>query len=194
MKSRLLYLAACCFLLNVAFFAFIILPARWDVRAHDSNVQELEARLRSLRHMQREGELVAGLLKGLEQFRNRIPPQGAIPAMIRRVTDQARRLDLQIPSVKYQPGEVAEEELVKLTVQMEVEGRYAAIRRFLYEIEGLQDPLMIEKLNLASQREVDRLSLRLQMAAYFLAESDRRKANGAATGSPEQETRPSAGG
>jgi Tfp pilus assembly protein PilO len=75
-----------------------------------------------------------------------------------------------VPSVKYQPGDVAEEELVKLTVQMEVEGGYGAIRRFLYEVEGLQDPLMIERVALTSSRGIDRLNLRLEMAAYFLAE------------------------
>jgi hypothetical protein len=53
---------------------------------------------------------------------------------------------------------------------MEVEGRYGAVRRFLYEVEGLQDPLMIERVALTSQRGIDRLNLRLEMAAYFLAE------------------------
>jgi len=96
--------------------------------------------------------------------------------MIRRVTDLARKLRLSVPSVKYDPVEVTEEALVKLTVQMEVGGKYAAIRRFLYEIEGLQDPLLIEKVVLTSQRGMDRLSLRLAIAAYFLDE-ERRPAN-----------------
>jgi Tfp pilus assembly protein PilO len=116
------------------------------------------------------------------QFRNRIPPQESILAMIRRVTDQARRLNLYVPSVKYQPGEVPEDALVKLTVQMEVGGKYAAIRRFLYEIEGLQDPLLIEKVVLTSRRGMDRLSLRLAIAAYFLDEERRPADREAGTG------------
>lgn len=90
--------------------------------------------------------------------------------MVRRVTDLARKLRLSVPSIKYEPDEVTEEALVKLTVQMEVGGTYPAIRRFLYEIEGLQDPLLIEKLVLTSQRRMNRLSLRLEIAAYFLDE------------------------
>ena len=170
MKHRLLWLALFLLLLNLAFFAAVTLPIRRTVRAHAATVRDLQARMQSLRHEQREQQLVAALLKGMEEFRNRIPPQGAILQMIRRVTDQARRLKLHVPSVKYQPGEVPEEELVKLTVQMEVDGTYAAIRRFLYEVEGLQDPLVLEKLVLTSQRGKDRLSLRLEMAVYFLAE------------------------
>ncbi len=170
MKHRLLWLALFLLLLNLAFFAAVTLPIRRTVRAHAATVRDLQARMQSLRHEQREQQLVAALLKGMEEFRNRIPPQGAILQMIRRVTDQARRLKLHVPSVKYQPEEVPEEELVKLTVQMEVDGTYAAIRRFLYEVEGLQDPLVLEKLVLTSQRGKDRLSLRLEMAVYFLAE------------------------
>lgn len=173
MKHRLLYLAVFLLLLNVAFFSLAVLPARRAVRAHAATLQDLQVRMRSLRLEQREQKHIAAMRKGMEKFRNRIPPQGAILQMIRRITDQARRLQLHVPSVAYQPGEVPEDELVKLTVQMEVEGRYAAIRRFLYEVEGLQDPLMIEKLVLTTQREVDRLTLRLQMAAYFLAERSR---------------------
>lgn len=170
MKHRLLWLALFLLLLNLAFFAAVTLPTRQTVRAHAATVRDLQARIQSLRHEQREQQLVAALLKGMEEFRNRIPPQGAILQMIRRVTDQARRLKLHVPSVKYQPEEVPEEELVKLTVQMEVDGTYAAIRRFLYEVEGLQDPLVLEKLVLTSQRGKDRLSLRLEMAVYFLTE------------------------
>jgi Tfp pilus assembly protein PilO len=170
MKHRLLWLALFLLLLNLAFFAAVTLPTRRTVRAHAATVRDLQARIQSLRHEQREQQLVAALLKGMEEFRNRIPPQGAILQMIRRVTDQARRLKLHVPSVKYQPEEVPEEKLVKLTVQMEVDGTYAAIRRFLYEVEGLQDPLVLEKLVLTSQRGKDRLSLRLEMAVYFLTE------------------------
>ncbi|MFQ5848657.1 MAG: type 4a pilus biogenesis protein PilO [Candidatus Methylomirabilales bacterium] len=189
MKHRLLYLAIGFLLLNLAFFMLTILPARRTVRAHAATVHALQTRMRTLRREQREQRLMAALLKGMEQFRSRIPPQGAIVAMIRRVTDQARRLHLYVPSVKYHPGEVPEEALVTLTVQMEVEGRYAAIRRFLYEIEGLQDPLMIEKLALTSQRGGDRLTLRLQMAAYFLAEKESRNVDKAATAHPVEEAR-----
>jgi Tfp pilus assembly protein PilO len=170
MKPRLLYLAGALLALNLAFFGLAIVPARQALRVHAAAIQDLHLRMGSLRREQREQELVAAVLKGMEQFRSRIPPQGAIPAMIRRVTDQARRLQLHVPSVKYQPGDVSEEELVKLTVQMEVEGRYGAIRRFLYEVEGLQDPLVIERVALTNHRGVDRLNLRLEMAAYFLAE------------------------
>jgi Tfp pilus assembly protein PilO len=169
-KARLPYLAGGLLALNLAFFGLVIVPARQALRVHAATFQDLYARMASLRREQREQEILASLLKGMEQFRNRIPPQGAIPAMIRRVTDQARRLQLYVPSVKYQPGDVAEEELVKLTVQMEVEGGYGAIRRFLYEVEGLQDPLIVERVALSSARGIDRLNLRLEMAAYFLPE------------------------
>lgn len=171
MKHRLLFLALFLLLLNLAFFFGVTLPARRAVRAHAATLHDLHTQRRSLRHEQREQEILNSLRKRMGQFRNRIPPQGAILAMIRRVTDQAHRLDVYIPSVRYQPKEVKGEDLVKLTVQMEVEGRYAGIRRFLYEVEGLQEPLIIEKVVLTSKGVIGRITLRLQMAAYFLAEA-----------------------
>ncbi len=170
MKHRLLLLTLALLLLNLAFFFLAILPTRRAVYVNAAAAQDLQNRIRSLRHEERQQELLVSLLNRMDQFRNQIPPHGAILQMIRRVTDLARKLRLSVPSVKYDPVEVTEEALVKLTVQMEVGGKYAAIRRFLYEIEGLQDPLLIEKVVLTSQRGMDRLSLRLAIAAYFLDE------------------------
>ncbi len=189
MKPRLLYLAVFLLLLNLAFFVFTILPARRAVRAHATTLQDLQGQIQTLRHEQRQQEVLNTLQKRMGQFRNRIPPQESILAMIRRVTDQARRLNLYVPSVKYQPGEVPEDALVKLTVQMEVEGRYAAVRRFLYEVEGLQDPLTIEKLVLTNHRETDRITLRLQMGTFFLPEASHSKREMKSTEHPVQETR-----
>jgi Tfp pilus assembly protein PilO len=170
MKSRLLYVAGFFLLLNLAFFVFAILPARRAERAQLAALQVLHARIRVLRLEHRSQQVMHALLGKMEQFRNQIPPQEAILAMVRRVTDEARRLELRIPSIKYQPGDVREDDLVKLTVQMEVAGSYGGVRRFLYEVEGLQDPLMIEKLVLSSQRGANQLTLQLQMAAFFLTE------------------------
>ncbi|MFQ5961435.1 MAG: type 4a pilus biogenesis protein PilO [Candidatus Methylomirabilales bacterium] len=188
MKPRLPYVAAFLLLLNVAFFFFAIIPAQRAERAHAATLQVLHARMRVLRLEHRSQQVMQALLKKMEQFRNQIPPQGAILAMVRRATDEARRLKLHVPSVRYEPGDVAEDELVKLTVQMEVEGRYAAIRRFLYEVEGLQDPLMIERLVLSSQRGANQLTLRLQLAAFFLGGVDRTKVKGTGTEQPSEET------
>ncbi|MFQ5883145.1 MAG: type 4a pilus biogenesis protein PilO [Candidatus Methylomirabilales bacterium] len=170
MKHRLLLLALALLLLNLAFFFLAILPTRRAVETNAAAAQDLQHRIRSLRHEERQQEMLVSLLNRMDQFRNRIPPHGAILQMVRRVTDLARKLRLAVPSVKYEPEEVTEEALVKLTVQMEVGGTYPAIRRFLYEIEGLQDPLLIEKLVLTNRRRQDRLSLRLEIAAYFLDE------------------------
>ncbi|MFQ5801933.1 MAG: type 4a pilus biogenesis protein PilO [Candidatus Methylomirabilales bacterium] len=194
MKHRLLFLALFLLLLNLAFFFLVILPARRALVVHAATLQDLQAQIRSLRHERRQQEVLDSVLKGVQQFRNRIPPQGTILSMIRRVTDQAQRLDLDVPSVNYQPAKVTEEELVKLTVQMEVEGSYGGVRRFLYEVEGLQDPLVIEKVVLTSRRGTDRLSLRLQMAAYFLVETDSGRVNRPATEDPLQEKEPGAQG
>ncbi|MFQ5658337.1 MAG: type 4a pilus biogenesis protein PilO, partial [Candidatus Methylomirabilales bacterium] len=127
-------------------------------------------RMRSLRHEQWQRQALKLLEESMGQFRERIPPQGAILAMIRRVTNQAEKLGVRVPSVRYQPKEVEGEDFLKLTVQMVVEGPYRGIRRFLYEIEGLQEPLIIEKVVLTSQGGIGRISLQLQMAAYFLSE------------------------
>lgn len=188
MKPRLIYLAGFFLFLNLAFFVLVILPARRAERAHAATLQVLHARMRVLRLEHRSQQVMQALLKKMDQFRNQIPPQGAILAMVRRVTDEAHRLNLHVPSVKYQPGDVREDKLVKLTVQMDVKGRYAAIRRFLYEVEGLQDPLMIEKLVLNSQRGANQLTLRLQLAAFFQGEADRTKAKGTGTDQSVRET------
>lgn len=172
MRPRLVYLAAALLLCNLVFFVLVILPARRAERAHAATLQVLHARMRVLRLEHRSQQVMRALIEKMEQFRKQVPPQGAILAMVRRVTDEARRLNLHVPAIKYQPADVPEDELVKLTVQMEVGGHYAAIRRFLYEVEGLQDPLMIEKLALTSKRGGNDLTLSLLMAAFFLPEAE----------------------
>jgi hypothetical protein len=188
MKARLLPIAGLWLLLNLAFFVAVIMPAWTAIRDQAATAQDLQTRMGSLRREQREHELVNALLTGIEQFRHRIPPQGSILAMTRRLTDQAHRLQLHVPSIKYQPVPVPEEDLVRLAIQLDVEGPYGAIRRFLYELEGLQDPLMIEKLVLTNPRGTERLTLRLQLAAYFLAEGGSPKVGTVAAGRPGQGT------
>lgn len=174
MKHRLLMLAMALLLLNVAFFLVATVPGRRTARAHAATVQDLESRLRSLRDEERQQQILESLMKRMDQFRTRIPPHGAIIQMVRRITDEARKLDLAVPSVNYRPAELTEGPLVKLTVQMEVQGKYTAVRRFLYEVEGLQESLVVQKLVLTSRQGMDRLSLRLEMGAYFLDEAGSR--------------------
>lgn len=172
MRDRVVILSLLLLLLNVAFFLLVVLPLRQEVATQGGTLRELQLQHRQLQQALKEQHAFLALQQDAERYRHRIPPPGAIVAMIRRVTDQARRLNLEVLSVKYQPLEVKGEELTKLTAQMEVEGSYAGIRRFLYEVEGLQEPFSIEKLNLASQAKEkgDRIALRLQMAAFFRGE------------------------
>lgn len=174
MRDRYLTLSLLLLLLNLSFFLFFVLPVRREAAAQGEILQNLQIRNRQLQQELKQQEVFLSLYKEAERYRHRIPPGGSILAMIRRVTDQAGRLTLEVPSVKYQPTEVKGEELMKLTVQMEVEGSYTGIRRFLYEVEGLQEPLSIEKVNLTSQtgqKGAGRITLRLQMAAFFRAEA-----------------------
>ncbi|MFQ6013737.1 MAG: type 4a pilus biogenesis protein PilO [Thermoplasmata archaeon] len=177
MKNRLLIASLILLLVNVAFFVAVVLPARRAALVHAATLESLHTRMRSLRHEQWQQQALGSLQKNMGQFRERIPPQGAILALIRRVTSQAERLGVRVPSVRYQPQEVSGEDFLKLTVQMVVDGPYRGIRRFLYEIEGLQDPLIIEKVVLTSKGEVGRITLQLQMAAYFLSEGARSTVN-----------------
>lgn len=173
MRDRSLLLAFLLLLLNLSFFLLVVLPLRREARAQEEVLRDLQTRNLQLQQELTQQEVFLSVYGEVERYRHRIPPPGSILAMIRRVTDQARRLDLEVPSVNYQPTEVKGGELMKLTVQMEVEGSYAGIRRFLYEVEGLQEPLRIEKLNLTSQskqKRMDRIALRLQLAAFFRAE------------------------
>jgi len=173
MKDRYLILSLLLLLPNLAFFLLTVLPLRREAAAQGEILRELQSRNRQLQQELKQQEVLLSVYREAERYRHRIPPPGSIVAMIRRVTDQARRLDLEVPSVKYEPSEVKGGELTKVTVQMEVEGSYAGIRRFLYEVEGLQEPLSIEKLNLTSQAKdkgMDRIALRLQMAVFFRAE------------------------
>ncbi|MFQ5839638.1 MAG: type 4a pilus biogenesis protein PilO [Candidatus Methylomirabilales bacterium] len=155
---------------NLGVGVFVTLPLFRDVGSQGERLLSLETRTQSLRRDYRQRAMFLKAAERIAQYRQGIPPPGAIVSMIRRITNLGSKLSLEVVNGAYRPVEVREDDLLRLSFQMDIEGSYAGVRRFLYEIEGLPEPLAIERLTItdaARSRKAEQLRLRLEMASYF---------------------------
>ncbi len=154
-------------LANLAFLLGFVLPARTRYLEQTSSLSSLQSRVRSLRQTQLMFSSYARTVKETQDFRASLPKRDEVNAVVAKVTRTVRGLDLELPSVDYRPAEDKREGLLKLTFLLGVEGKYAQVRRFLYELMKYRRFLVIEKLVLKGAGERDRVQLQLEMAAYF---------------------------
>jgi hypothetical protein len=156
-------------LLNLVVALCLLLPAREERAAHRDELLDLQRRERSARDAQSAprapdaGEQVEAFARGFPSRRDAIDLKA-------QVTRLARTLSLEVPAVTYTPGELKEAGLVKVTVSLGVAGAYPAIRRYLYELEGLRRHLVIERVGLRDPRGSAELQLQLQLALYLRAD------------------------
>jgi hypothetical protein len=68
--------------------------------------------------------------------------------------------------VDYKPSEIKDAGLTKVTVSMAVDGSYAKIRRYLYELEAMRRYLVIERMQLRDPKGTSELQVQLQLALY----------------------------
>ena len=102
----------------------------------------------------------------VEEFARGYPDRVDLVGIIGRLTKLVRSLALQVPAVTYHPSELKDVGLTKITLVMGVEGSYGAIRRLLYELEGMRRFLVIERLALAGPKGGAALQGQLQLAVY----------------------------
>ena len=165
-RHWLWYVSAGLVLANGLAFLLLLRPT-WEAgRRQEGQILDFQRRIRAV---QREGQTSEAMLtafRDVDAFARGYPQRSELVAMIGRLTAVAKNNGLDIPAVDYRPTEIKEAGLTKVALSLGVEGPYAKIRRYLYELEGLRRQVVIERVTLRDPRGSADLQVQLQLALY----------------------------
>ncbi len=135
-------------------FGALVLPssarlADWEAKYREQRKRRADAIL-----FKQQKSSVSGVIAG-------VPAQKDMPLLVKDLVQSARRLHLSISSVKYDIPRRASGELAMLTFSFPAEGKYADIKRFIYEVETSDRLVGIETLNMDSDKGIVKLEMKL---------------------------------
>jgi Tfp pilus assembly protein PilO len=165
--------AALLLLLNAAAIPALDLPLRQRARAREEALYTLQGELRSLRQATGRAEATRHLEGDINRLRERFPPRREVVTLVRDLSGRATSARLKVGGIDYKPTDMPEEGLLALGVAMGLEGRYADLRRFISELEGMRGRLAITHLAATGRPGEGLVSARLNLTAYFQAERPR---------------------
>ena len=177
--------AALLLLLNAAAIPALDLPLRERAAAREEALYTLQGELRSLRQAAGGAEAARHLEGEITRLRASFPPRREVVALVRDLSARAASMRLKTGGIDYRPTDMPEEGLLKLSIAMGVEGRYADVRRFLNGLEGMGGRLAITHLAATGRPGEGQVSVRLNLTAYFRAERARPEGPRAAAVSEE---------
>jgi Tfp pilus assembly protein PilO len=162
--------AALLLLLNAAAIPALDLPLRQRARAREEALYTLQGELRSLRQATGRADATRHLEGDISRLRERFPPRREVVTLVRDLSGRATSARLKVGGIDYKPTDMPEEGLLTLGVAMGLEGRYADLRRFISELEGMRGRLAITHLAATGRPGEGGVSARLNLTAYFRAE------------------------
>jgi len=177
--------AALLLLLNAAAIPALDLPLRGRAAAREEALYTLQGELRSLRQAVGGAEAARRLEGEITRLRGSFPPRREVVALVRDLSARAASMRLKTGAIDYRPTDMPEEGLLKLSITMGVEGRYADVRRFLNGLEGMGGRLAITHLAATGRPGETQVTVRLNLTAYFRAERPGAESPRPATGSEE---------
>jgi Tfp pilus assembly protein PilO len=153
---------------NLLAFFFLVRPA-WDTdRGQESQILDLQRRIRAVQREGQSSETMLTALKEVEEFTQGYPQRSQLVPLIGELTAVAKRNGLGTPAVDYRPTEIKDAGLTRVTVSLGVEGGYAQIRRYLNELERLRRHLVVERVSFRDPRGgTAELQVQLQLALYL---------------------------
>ena len=161
-------------LINVGLYAFVVAPLAdrvANVAERDRTSEQELARART-----EHGE-AAGVLTGksrasaeLTTFYSEVLPRdltGARRLTYLRLAQLARESDLEYRRATYAPVVESGSTLTRLQIQMVLEGTYADMRAFIYQLETSPEFVVIDNVQLAEGAEGGLLVVTLDLSTYY---------------------------
>lgn len=158
-KSRtaaLIFLGLLC--ANVLAYFLFLMPEAGRLKEREARCAELRKRVAEAVLFKKQKEALAGLKAG-------IPAQKDMPLLVKELVQTARRLHLSVAAVNYDISRREREGLTMLSFSFPVEGSYPDLKRFIYEIETSGRLLVIEGLDLGSDK--GRVKLQMKLMTYI---------------------------
>lgn len=103
----------------------------------------------------------------IARFQNALPREQEITSILEEVFKAAARNGILVPSGNYNSVTSNDGLVSRYIFTLPVEGKYAGLKRFLYELEAAARPLVVEEVTLAGSLDEDRVGLKIMMSAYY---------------------------
>jgi flagellar basal body-associated protein FliL len=175
-KRTLLILLALGIVLNVAAYALIVYPLA--VKSAGS-VERAQAAVRSRKAAEQDLSAARALVVGktrareeLATFFDKVLPADQ-PAAVRitysPLSEIAKKANTRVIERRWEPDEslAKNSHVGRLRVHMSLQGDYASVRRFIYEIERAPEFVIIDNLTLAQTDPTKPLVLTMDLSSYY---------------------------
>lgn len=163
--------------IDVALVAAVVLPLQRSVTGAATDADQARVRLalanQRMRQMQAARASRDRATAELAKFYGAVlPTSQAAAARVGQleIAKLAKDNNLRLGNRSFEDETVKDSPLRRLSMKVELEGDYAAIRRFLYDVETSQAFLVIRTVSLSQttrQQQTAALQLSLEMATYY---------------------------
>lgn len=167
LKRRWLIALGLLLLLNVALYAVI---GAWQAPALDRTRRawdDLRGRAAALGR----GDVSAAYRQGkgdLERLRAMIPARREFPRLLGDMMDAAASSGVSVGGLSYKPQAVRDENLLAYGVTMSVNGRYAAVKSFLADLQGNRELVVIDGVSFSNPDPFEEsISMELTLTVYL---------------------------
>jgi Tfp pilus assembly protein PilO len=142
--------------INVALYFFLVAPSVNGLKTGEARLAELRQRHAEAVLFKEQKPLFARLLAG-------IPSQKDMPLLVKELVQMARKLNLSVAAISYDIPRRENGELAMLSFSFPVEGSYADVKRFIYEVETSDRLIGIQDVTLESEKGRVRLQMKLMI-------------------------------
>ena len=161
------FLAVIVLLLNIGASLFVVAGQNRDIDFLEERLQALKGE--ALPDKVDPSYAIGMLLEDVATFKKRLPSADALSRVIDDVYVSARRNGLSIEKGIYTPKSVNEMEISRYSISFPVQGRYKDIKKFIYDLETLKHPLVLDEISLArSKGGRGIVELNIMVSTYFL--------------------------
>ncbi len=158
-KLRPLIAAAAVLLfIDLLLYAAVVLPSGDRLRAQETRVSDLRKRRTEAVLFRKQKQQLAGIKAG-------IISQKDMPLLVKELVQNARRLNLTVAPINYDIPKRSGEDLALLTFSFPAQGRYADIKRFVYEVETSDRLIGIQDLKM-NEGDKGRVDIQMKLMTY----------------------------
>lgn len=144
--------------LNLLLYVLLIAPSAARLSTRQVKFGELRKRHTEAVFFQRQKQAFAGIRDG-------IPAQKDMPLLVKELVQTARKLNLSVGAINYDIPRRGSGELAMLAFTFPAEGRYADVKRYIFEVETSEHLVGIQDVQFDSDR--GRVKLTMKLMTYI---------------------------
>jgi Tfp pilus assembly protein PilO len=140
--------------LDVILYGLFVAPSAARLATGEARYGELRRRHAEATLFKNQKSSFSGILAG-------IPAQKDMPLLVKDLVQTARRLNLSVSSVRYDIPKRTSGELATLAFSFPAEGRYADLKRFVYDVETSDRIVGIQEMRMDSDQGKVKMEMKL---------------------------------